>query len=95
MDDIGDGVSLDSTPQKATPIFYTVSGLPVFAGTTRWKTNIVAISQNKFAVINITGSGWTKVIDPLSKTFMTSDSHVSASELNAAIKEEISASNSN
>jgi hypothetical protein len=54
--------------QKATPSSMTVSDLPVLAGTRRFKTNIVPLTSNKFVVLNITGSGYTAVLDPITKT---------------------------
>lgn len=54
--------------QKATPSSMTVSDLPVLAGNRRAKTNIVPLTSNKFLVINITGSNYTAVLDPLTKT---------------------------
>ena len=50
------------------PQFYTAGNLPVFAGISRWKTNVVALAQDKFLLVNITGSGFTDPLDPLTKT---------------------------
>ena len=50
------------------PKFYTSGNFPVFDGIGRWKTNIVAISHNKFLIINMTGGGFTEPLDPLTKT---------------------------
>lgn len=55
------------------PIFYTIPGyspvgFPVFEGVGRWKTNIVGLSNEKFLIINISGSGFTVELDPFTKT---------------------------
>ncbi len=63
-DDRGDAV----LPAVATPIFSTDSGLQVLAGRGRWKTDIVPLSHTKFLIVNMTGSGYTKDLDPLVKT---------------------------
>jgi hypothetical protein len=73
----------------AEPSFYTISELPVFRGTVRWATNIVVLSINKFLSINITGSGWSKIVDPLTKTVVKKDQEVSEGKLKDSLKEEI------
>lgn len=73
--------------KRATPLFYTASGHPVFAGTERWKTNIVALSATEFVVVNISGSGFTKILDPFTKTIHASDKKLSNEEIDELIKE--------
>lgn len=48
----------------ANPIFYTAAGLPVFAGSSSWKTDIVALTMTKWLVINSGVSGETDYLDP-------------------------------
>jgi hypothetical protein len=71
------------------PSSYTISGLPIFPGKGRWETNIVALSTNKFLIINISGSGWTEILDPLTKTVIRTDQKVEDEKLKNALKDEI------
>jgi hypothetical protein len=79
----------ESGISPAEPRFYTVSGLPVFPGVGRWATRIIALSTDKFLIINITGSGWTRILDPLTKTVAKTDQKVDEGELIKILKEEI------
>lgn len=88
----GPGSLSETIPQPAKILYNTPSNLPVFAGTTRWKTNIVALSTTKFLVIHITGSGWSTVVDPLTKTVSVAGQNVDAIKLNAAVNDELTAS---
>lgn len=76
----------DSGIQKAIPSFYTISYFPVFEGIKRWKTNIVSISANKFLVVNITGSGFTKVLNPFTETISQIDADISYETIANLIK---------
>jgi len=60
--DLGIGV------EPVEPIFYTLSDFPVFEGVRRWKTNIVAISDEKFLIINEGGGGFIALLDPFTQT---------------------------
>ncbi len=66
-----DSQPADQGAKTAVPSFYTETGLSVFAGIGRWKTDIVALSHDQFLLVNITGSGETADLDPLVKTIMT------------------------
>lgn len=79
----------ESGISPAEPRFYTVSGLPVFSGVGRWATRIIALSTDKFLIINITGSGWTSILDPLTKTVAKTDQKVDEGELKNLLKEVI------
>jgi len=68
---------------------YTISGLPIFSGVGRWATRIVALSTDKFLIINITGSGWTRILDPLTKTVIKIDQKVEDKEVKKILVEEI------
>ncbi len=63
-----DEPDMDKGPKTAVPSFYTDSGLPVFAGIGRWKTDILVLSPTEFLIVNITGSGDTADLDPFVKT---------------------------
>ncbi len=82
----------DGITKPASASYYTVSGLPVFMGTNRWKTTIVPLSTTKFLVIHITGSGWTAVVDPLTKTVLNVGQNVDLTKLDSVIREELTAS---
>ena len=71
------------------PSSYTISGLPIFSGVGRWATRIVALSTDKFLIIKITGSGWTGILDPLTKTVVKIDQKINEEELKNLLKEEI------
>lgn len=57
-----------TTPAPAKVVTYTADKLPVYAGTTRWLTYIVPLSNNTFLKLNITGSGATQPLQDLIKT---------------------------
>ena len=82
----------DGVTKPAKISYYTVSGLPVFMGTNRWKTTIVALSTTKFLVIHITGSGWTAVVDSLTKTVLNVGQDIDLTKMGAVIREELTAS---
>ena len=71
----------------ATPLFTTLSDAPVFSGTERWKTNIVALTQETFIVINMSGSGYTKPLEPFTKMVTTLGEAVDEQELTTLIEE--------
>ncbi|MBX4198462.1 hypothetical protein KW782_03960 [Candidatus Parcubacteria bacterium] len=71
---------------EAMPNFGTASNLPVFSGTGRWKTNIIALSSNTFLVINITGSGYTDALDPFTKTVTADKQSINSKELSNALR---------
>jgi len=75
--------------RPAEPEFYTLGNLPVFTGTGRWKTNIVALSHDKFLIINVGGGGFTDPLDPLTKTVMRTDQKIEDKKLKKALIEEI------
>lgn len=79
----------NSGTKKAVPIFYTADNLPVFRGVGRWKTNIVPISKGNFLLVNITGSGYVKILDPFTKSISESDTNVSLTEINNLINVQI------
>jgi hypothetical protein len=82
-----DGNGPSNNVRQAIPMFYTAGGHPVFQGRQRWKTNIVALDRTHFLVINITGSGFTKPLDPFVKTIVGADKRVNEAQLKAAIEE--------
>lgn len=51
------------TPLSYIPIRYTKSGLPLFLGTSTYKTYIVALSISDFVIVNINGNGNMDIID--------------------------------
>jgi len=62
--------------EPVEPIFYTLSDFPVFEGIRRWKTNIVAISDGKFLIVNVSGGGFTADLDPFTQTITDPDEKV-------------------
>jgi len=58
-------LSCDCYKLKPAVSTNTLSGLPYFTSTGRWLTRIIALSDSKFLVANITGSGDTRPLDPL------------------------------
>jgi len=67
------------------PDFLTDTGLPVFSGTGRWATDIVALSHDKFLIVNVSGSGWREGLDPFVKTISLSNALPTAANINADI----------
>lgn len=47
----------------ATPLRNTANNLPVFAGTQRWATRIVPLSDKQVLVFNVTGSGYVPALE--------------------------------
>jgi len=74
------------TTVKAVPATTTLSGLPVFNSTGRWKTVIIPLSHQRFLVVNMTGSGWTAGLDPFVKTIRMPDQTLKAEDVSAAIQ---------
>ena len=63
----------------------TLSGLPIFNSTGRWKTVIVPLSHKRFLVVNITGSGWTAGLTPFVQTIRSKDETISAEAVSKAV----------
>ncbi len=57
---------------EAKPILMIKNVIPVFAGSSRWKTYIVPLSHTQFLKVNITGSGQTAPLDEFIKTIIIS-----------------------
>lgn len=53
---------------EAKPAFYLYNVIPVFLGTSRWKTYIITISDDQFIKVNITGSGNTQPLEEFVKS---------------------------
>jgi len=65
--------------------FKTISGLPVYFSTGRWKTVIIPLSHTKFLVLNISGSGYKTALDLLASTITEANAHVPISAINHVI----------
>ncbi|MEI7512675.1 MAG: Gmad2 immunoglobulin-like domain-containing protein [Candidatus Uhrbacteria bacterium] len=76
----------DYTTVEAVPAYKTLSGLPVFSSTGRWKTVIIPLSHKRFLVVNMTGSGWTDGLDPFVKTIRASTDTLKAEDASQAIQ---------
>ncbi|MCF7865740.1 MAG: hypothetical protein K9M11_04530 [Candidatus Pacebacteria bacterium] len=50
-------------PQTVVPTRSTKNNKPIFDGTSRSKTLIIALSIDDFIIINISGTGYTKILD--------------------------------
>lgn len=85
-----DVISTSTRSGVAIGEFHTVAELPVFKGTQRWKTDIVALSVNKFLVFNITGGGNTAPLDPIVKTVMPIGVETAAEDLNTVLDQQTS-----
>lgn len=83
---VNQNTDFNSGIRNATPSFYTISNFPVFSGVSRWKTNIVPISTDKFLIVNITGSGFTGVLDPFTETISERNANVSSETISNLIK---------
>ncbi len=61
----GDTISSTETiqPTSFVPVFFTKYNKPIFEGTTRAKTLILAFSADDFLIVNISGSGYTAILD--------------------------------
>jgi hypothetical protein len=55
---------------EAKPVLMINKIIPVFVGSSRWKTYIVPLSHTQFLKINITGSGQTTPLDEFIKTII-------------------------
>ena len=54
-------------PEVFVPFRFTKEGKPIFDGTSRAKTLIVALGVDDFVIVNISGTGYTRILD----TFVT------------------------
>lgn len=54
-------------PEVFVPVRFTKEGKPIFEGTSRAKTLIVALGSDDFVIVNISGTGYTRILD----TFIT------------------------
>lgn len=79
----GAGDLYETKPAKIA--FNTISGLPVYSSTGRWKTVIIPLSHTKFLVINITGSGYTTALDLLASAITEASADVPISAINDVI----------
>lgn len=50
-------------PQAFTPIHFTRYNKPIFDGTSRSQTLIIAFSVNDFLIVNISGTGYTSILN--------------------------------
>lgn len=55
-------------PHAATAFRTTKSGLPIYPGVMRWKTEIIPIAPDRIIVAHVTGSGYTKDLETLVDT---------------------------
>ncbi len=58
--------------REAKPVSMIQNIIPIFIGVSRWKTYIIALSNNQFLKVNITGSGQTVPLDEFIKTIIIS-----------------------
>lgn len=56
-------IEQDIQPEAYTPTRFTKYNKPIFEGTSRYKTLIVAFGAEDFLIVNIGGSGYTKILD--------------------------------
>lgn len=58
-------------PEIFVPIQTTKYRKPIFEGTSRYKTLIVAFGSEDFLIVNINGTGYTKILDSFVKEIST------------------------
>ncbi|MEK7646158.1 MAG: hypothetical protein AAB381_00490 [Patescibacteria group bacterium] len=68
----GDERSQSQTASEAHPLFMISDIVPVFTGVSRWRTYIIAMPDNVFLKVNITGSGQIQPLDEFIKTITIS-----------------------
>ena len=79
----GAGELYETKPAKVA--LNTISGLPVYSSTGRWKTVIVPLSHTKFLIVNITGSGYTTALDLLASAITETDASVPVNAIDKVI----------
>ncbi len=79
------GANEEYETKPAKVAFSTISGLPVYSSTGRWKTVIIPLSHTKFLVANITGSGYTAALNLLTSAITEANANVAVSAIEKVI----------